>query len=140
VGLYHCECHFVIREEEDELFWLGVDLEYLQEDPGRSLTGNPYSSAFHSKYLYVKYLDLIDSWNQYANLLANQFRELHEDSPQRRELYASRPPAFLNQMGAWGVRLAHCAVEFRSAWLSPPGRGRPGLFVRCGRTETLATA
>jgi hypothetical protein len=29
----------------------------------------------------MKYLDLIDSWNQYANLLANQFRELHGDSP-----------------------------------------------------------
>jgi hypothetical protein len=34
-------------------------------------------------------LPLVDSWNQYANLLANQFRELHEDSPQRRELYPS---------------------------------------------------
>jgi hypothetical protein len=99
VGLYHCECHFVIREEEDELFWRGLDLEYLQEDPGRGLTGNPDSSAFNSKYLYVKYLDLIDSWNEYANLLADQFRELHEDSPQRRELYASRPPASLKSDG-----------------------------------------
>jgi hypothetical protein len=84
----------VIREEEYELFWPGLDLEYLQENPGGGLTGNPYPSAFHSKYLYVKYLGLVDSWNQYANLLANQFRELHEDSPQRRELYASAAPHF----------------------------------------------
>ena len=40
MGLYHCECHFVIGEEEHELFWLGLDLEYLQEDSGRGLTGN----------------------------------------------------------------------------------------------------
>jgi hypothetical protein len=63
VGLYHPECHFVIGEEEYELFWRGLDLEYLQEDPGSGLTGNPYPSAFHSKYLYMKYLDFIDFWN-----------------------------------------------------------------------------
>lgn len=94
MGLYHCECHFVIGEEEHELFWRGLDLEYLQEDSGRGLTGNPYSSAFHSKYLYVKYLDLVDSWNQYANLLADQFRELHEDSPQRRDYTPPGRPHF----------------------------------------------
>jgi hypothetical protein len=38
VGLYHRECHFVIWEEEYEVFWRGLDLEYLQEDPGSGLT------------------------------------------------------------------------------------------------------
>jgi hypothetical protein len=92
----------VIGEEEYELFWRGLDLEYLQQDASSGLTGNPYPSAFNSKYLYVKNLDLIDSWNQYANLLADQFRGLHEDSPQRRELYAYRPARIAQSDGSVG--------------------------------------
>ena len=65
----------MIWEEECERRWRGLDLEYLQEDPGSGLAGNPCPPAFNSKYLYMKYLGLVDSWNQSSDLLANQFRE-----------------------------------------------------------------